>query len=125
MTACPKCGFAPFPKKCAFCGYTYDGQQCLPGFDIGDGRGGNNAEVGILVFSPEKKRRKNNSFVGNDNIGILTVKRILEDSGFKIDFCTHETSNEYKIVLVSLASVYDIYAFKKIASKWSRGGKKA
>ena len=71
------------------------------------------SDIAILVFSALKKKRKDNSFDGNDNIGALVVKDILERAGAIINFCAPETACKFKVVLVSLTSTYDVYSFFK------------
>lgn len=81
-------------------------------------------EVAFLVFLPEKTRRKNNSFIGNGNVGALVIIDVLKKHGINVDFCTTATANRYKVVLISLTSTYDCIAFyKEIALKtdWQYG----
>lgn len=70
-------------------------------------------EVAFLVFEPLKQRRDDNSFDGNDNVGALVVRDVLERGGIPVGFCAPETAHEHRLVLVSLTSTYDVYAFYK------------
>jgi len=82
------------------------------------------ADVAILVFAPLKARRKNNSFDGNDNVGVLVVKQALEDEGITVDYCAPETAYKYKVILVSLTSTYDVFAFYQVVAlrpSWAEG----
>lgn len=84
-------------------------------------------DVAFLVFAPLKKKRKNDSFDGNDNIGALVVVDILKRNGVTVDFCSPETAYNYRIVLVSLTSTYDVYSFyKQVARRpeWQRKQRK-
>ena len=80
-------------------------------------------DIAFLVFAPAKKRRKDNSFDGNDNIGAYVIKEVLETSGHQIDFCAPETAHKFKVVLVSLTSTYDVFAFYQAVAlrpEWQR-----
>jgi len=85
------------------------------------------SDIAFLVFAPLKKKRKNDSFDGNDNIGALVVKDILERKGIVVDFCAPETACSYHVVLVSLTSTYDVYSFfRQVARRpeWQRKHRK-
>lgn len=69
------------------------------------------AEVAFLVYAPLKQRRKDNSFDGNDNIGAYVVVDCLRRSGIAVDFCSVDTAPRYQVVLVSMASTYDLIAY--------------
>ncbi len=80
-------------------------------------------DVAFLVYAPEKQRRQNNSFDGNDNIGAKVIIDILQKHHFDVRFCAPETANKYKVVMVSLTSTYDVYAFYKsvaLRPEWQR-----
>lgn len=80
-------------------------------------------EVAFLVYAPEKQRRQDNSFDGNDNIGAKVIADILRKHNVNVGFCAPETANKYKIVLVSLTSTYDVYALYKAVAlrpEWQR-----
>lgn len=68
-------------------------------------------DVAFLVFAPLKQRRDDNSFDGNDNIGAKVIADTLEREGIRVGFCAPETAHQYQIVLVSLTSTYDVFAF--------------
>ena len=68
-------------------------------------------DCAFLVYRPLKKRRVDNSFDGNDNIGALVIKDVLERAGIQVGFCAPETAHRYKLVLVSFTSTYDMYAY--------------
>jgi len=82
------------------------------------------SDIAILVYAPLKKKRANNSFDGNDNIGVLVAKDILERAGHVVGFCAPETAKDYKVVMVSLTSTYDVYSFYRHVAKrpeWQPG----
>lgn len=83
----------------------------------------NTKDIAFLVYSPERIRLKNNSFDGNYNIGAKVIIDVMERAGIAIDYCSPETAGEYKTILVSFTSTYDIYAFYKavsLLSTWQR-----
>lgn len=65
----------------------------------------------FLVFGPLRQRRSNNSFDGNDNIGAKVIKDVLIRNGVEVGYCSPATAKDYQLVLVSLTSTYDVYAF--------------
>lgn len=80
--------------------------------------------LAFLVYEPEKQRREDNSFDGNDNIGAKVIADILNRHSFPVSFCAPETAHKFQIVLVSLTSTYDVYAFYKAVAlrpEWQRG----
>jgi len=80
-------------------------------------------DVAFLVYKPLKQRRKNNSFDGNDNIGALVIIDALNCGGIDVGFCSPETAHNFRIVLVSLTSTYDVIAFYKsvaIMPQWQK-----
>jgi len=82
------------------------------------------SKIAFLVYEPLKKKRANDSFDGNDNIGALVVKDILERAGHAVGFCAPETAKECRVVLVSLTSTYDVYSFYRHVAKrpeWQPG----
>jgi len=82
------------------------------------------SDIAFLVYEPLKKKRVNDSFDGNDNIGALVVKDILERAGHVVGFCAPETAKECKVVMVSLTSTYDVYSFYRHVAKrpeWQPG----
>lgn len=66
--------------------------------------------ISILIYEPLKQKRKDNSFVGNGNVGIIAVKKILENAGYKIGYCDPEMAHKSDIVLVSLTSTFDVFS---------------
>lgn len=70
-------------------------------------------DVAFLVFAPLKQRRDDNSFDGNDNIGARVIADVLERAGIPVGYCAPETAHQYQVVLVSLTSTYDVFAFYK------------
>lgn len=68
-------------------------------------------DVAFLVYYPFKQRQDNNSFDGNFNIGANVIIDVLKRNNINVDFCTAETAHNYRIVLVSFTSDYDVYAF--------------
>lgn len=81
-------------------------------------------EIALLVYEPLKKKRADDSFDGNDNIGALVVKDILERAGYHVGFCAPETALDCRVVLVSLTSTYDVYSFYRHVARrpeWQPG----
>ena len=81
-------------------------------------------KIAFLVYAPERQRRADNSFDGNDNIGARVIADCLSRAGFDISYCAPETAKEHDVVLVSFTSTYDLYAFAKAVmpiSGWMRG----
>lgn len=72
---------------------------------------GKNPDVAFLVFGPLRERRKNNSFEGNGNLGALVIEDTLERAGIDVGRCSPETAHEYRLVLVSFNSTYDMLSF--------------
>ncbi len=68
-------------------------------------------DIAFLVYYPFKQRQDNNSFDGNYNIGANVIIDLLNRNNIHVDFCTADTAHNYKIVLVSFTSDYDVYAF--------------
>lgn len=80
-------------------------------------------EVAFLVFEPLRERRKDDSFVGNGNIGALIVEQVIQKAGISVGRCSPETAKEYKLVLVSFTSTYDVLSFYKqvaLLPDWQR-----
>jgi len=80
-----------------------------------------------LVFSPLKKRRKNNSYVGNGNVGMSVVVSELLAHKIAVTFCDAVTAINYDVILVSITSTYDIMAFLLTVRKldwWKRDTRK-
>ena len=87
------------------------------------------SEVAFLVYYPLKVRgnRKDISFDGHSNIGAQVIKQILERAGIPVGFCSPETAHEFKVVLVSFTSSFDLLAFYKavaLLSSWKPGRRK-
>jgi radical SAM superfamily enzyme YgiQ (UPF0313 family) len=75
------------------------------------------------MYYPHRQRQDNNSFEGNYNIGANVIMDVLRRRGFECNFCTPDTANKFKIVLVSFTSDYDCLAFYKsvsLLSHWQR-----
>jgi len=72
---------------------------------------GRKPRVAFLVFAPLRQRRKDNSFDGNDNIGAAVVADILKRAGYECGYTSADGAHLYDIVLVSLTSTYDVFAF--------------
>lgn len=70
-------------------------------------------EVALLVYRPLKDKRADSSFDGNGNVGALVIKELLEKSGVSVDFCSTSTAKNYKVVLLSLTSSYDVVSYYK------------
>jgi hypothetical protein len=85
---------------------------------------GAKTEVAFLVFAPLRQRRKDNSFDGNDNIGAKVIADVLERAGIPVGYCAPETADQYRVVLVSLTSTYDVFAFYRAVAllpSWQPG----
>jgi hypothetical protein len=81
-------------------------------------------DIAFLVYAPLRQRRQNNSFDGNTNIGAFVVQDILERAGYAVGFCSVATARNYRLVLVSLTSTYDVYAYYRTVAlhpDWQRG----
>ena len=80
-------------------------------------------EVAFLMYYPLKQRLANNSFEGNYNIGANVIMDVLRRRGIECNFCTPDTANKFKIILVSFTSDCDCLAFYKSVSllpHWQR-----
>lgn len=85
------------------------------------------SEVAFLMYYPRKQRQANNSFEGNYNIGANVIMDVLARNGINCNFCTAETANKFKIVLVSFTSDYDCIAFYTsvaLLPSWQPKGRK-
>ena len=69
------------------------------------------SNVAFLMYHPLKQRQKNNSFEGNYNIGANVIIDVLKRNNIECDFCTVDTADKYKIVLVSFTSDFDCISF--------------
>lgn len=81
-------------------------------------------DIAFLVYEPLKQRRADNSFDGNDNIGALVVADVLQRAGHAVGFCSPETAKDYRIVLVSFTSTYDLIAYYRAVAllpSWQPG----
>jgi hypothetical protein len=89
-------------------------------------------KVAFLVFLPEKRKNKlskknNNYFDYHANAGANIVIELLSIAGIEVDFCSAATAIKYEIVLVSLTSQYDVFAFYKevaLLPDWDRERRK-
>ncbi len=68
-------------------------------------------EVAFLVYAPTRQRRADNSFEGNDNIGAKVVEDVLCRAGIRVGRCSPETAKNFRLVLVSFTSTFDVFAF--------------
>jgi len=75
-------------------------------------------KIAWLVYRPEKKRNKENTFDSNYNIGALVVNNELIKAGYEIGYVTPESANEADIILISFTSTYDLIAYYKAVSKY-------
>jgi hypothetical protein len=85
------------------------------------------SDIAFLAYYPLKKRQDNNSFEGNYNIGANVIIDVLRHNGMECEFCTPDTANKFKIVLVSLTSDYDCIALYKAVAllpSWQPGKRK-
>lgn len=77
------------------------------------------ARIAFLVYAPRKKRRKDDSFDGYGNVGALVIIDALQRHGFTVGFCSADSAHGYDVVLVSLTSTWDMYAFyAAVCGKW-------
>jgi radical SAM superfamily enzyme YgiQ (UPF0313 family) len=69
------------------------------------------AEVAFLVYDPSLKsgRRKSKSFDWSTNTGAYVVIDCLQRAGIDVEFCCAENAHNYKVVLISLTSTFDVY----------------
>lgn len=84
-------------------------------------------DCAFLVFEPLRQRREDNSFDGNDNIGAKVIADTLTRAGFKVGYVTPESAHTVSLVLVSLTSTYDIYAYYAavaLRSEWQPENRK-
>jgi hypothetical protein len=84
---------------------------------------GRKSRVAFLVFAPLRQRREDNSFDGNDNIGAAVVVDILKRGGYECEYTSAEGAHLFDIVLVSLTSTYDVFAFYQavaLLTTWQR-----
>jgi hypothetical protein len=81
-------------------------------------------EVAFLVYAPLRQRRADDSFDGNANIGAKVVADVLNRHGIAVGYCSPETASRYRLVLVSLTSTNDVFAFYKAVAllpEWQPG----
>lgn len=81
-------------------------------------------DAAFLVYAPLKERRKDNSFDGNDNIGAKVIADVLRRAGIEVGYCSPESAHEHRLVLVSLTSTHDVYAYYQAVSllpSWQPG----
>lgn len=69
------------------------------------------ADIAILVYSgrTRSQKRKGKTFDAWSNVGAYVVKDILERAGYSVGWTTADAAHQYKIVLVSLTSLFDVY----------------
>lgn len=77
-----------------------------------------NKKIAWLVYKPEKKRNKENTFDSNYNIGALVINNELIKADFKVGYVTPESANDADYILVSFTSTYDLIAYYKAVSKY-------
>lgn len=68
-------------------------------------------DCGFLVYEPLRQRRADNSFDGNTNIGAKVIADVLTRSGLRVGYVTPESAHTVPLVLVSLTSTYDVFAY--------------
>lgn len=82
-----------------------------------------NKKIAFLYFEPYKQSRykldyKNvNDFWSSKNFGAALLRDVLERHDIKVDVCLPENAHYYDIILVSLTSHYDTYAFAQATKK--------
>lgn len=86
-----------------------------------------NPHCAFLVYAPLRQRRADNTFDGNDNVGAKVIADVLTRNGFKVGYVTPESAHTVSLVLVSLTSTYDVYAFLQsvaLRADWQPGRRK-
>ncbi len=81
-------------------------------------------DCAFLVYAPLRKRREDNSFDGNDNIGAKVIADALTRAGLTVGYVTPESAHTVPLVLISLTSTYDIYALLEsvgLRADWQPG----
>jgi len=75
--------------------------------------------IAFLVYRVDEKsgRRKNKSFDWMTNAGAYMVIDCLQRNGYTVSFCSPETAKDYDVVLISLASTFDVYNLIKAVAK--------
>lgn len=84
-------------------------------------------EIAWLIYKPLKKRRKDESFDNYDNIGAKVIIDVLNRNGYELDYTDIYNVVNYKLVLISFTSQYDIIKFYKdvnLLEHWQRGKRK-
>lgn len=68
-------------------------------------------DIAMLVFGGRTRRqkRKAKTFDGWSNVGAYVVRDILERAGYRVGWTTADAAHQYKVVLVSLTSLFDVY----------------
>lgn len=80
---------------------------------------GQKTTIAFLVYAPWRQRRADNSYEGNDNIGAEVVADILTRAGYTVTYTSPECAHRYDLVLVSLTSTMDMYAYYKAVAPLS------
>lgn len=84
-------------------------------------------KVSFLAYAPLKKRRADNSFEGNGNVGAMVIEGVLRGNGINVGRCTPESAHNQDIVLVSFTSNYDVISFYQsvaLRPEWQRKKRK-
>lgn len=80
----------------------------------------------FLVYAPWRQRRADNSYEGNDNIGAEVVRDMLTRAGYAVTYTSPECAHRYDVVLVSLTSTMDMYAYYRAVAPlttWQPGAR--
>lgn len=84
--------------------------------------------IAFLVYFPKNQRREDNSFDGNSNVGAKVIADTLQRAGVHVGYVTPESAHiDADIVLVSLTSTHDIYAYLQAVAllpHWQPGNRK-
>jgi radical SAM superfamily enzyme YgiQ (UPF0313 family) len=84
-------------------------------------------DCAFLVYEPLRQRREDNTFDGNDNIGAKVIADTLTQAGLTVGYVTPESAHEVPLVLVSMTSTNDIFAFYHAVAlrpEWQPGRRK-
>lgn len=84
-------------------------------------------DCAFMTLAPLRRRRADNSFDGNDNVGAKVIADALARSGITVGYVSPEAAHTVPLVLVSLTSTYDIYALIKAVAllpRWQPGDRR-
>jgi len=80
------------------------------------------AEVAIYVQKRYAKQTyKVESYKVRKWFGIELIRQVLEKAGIEVGYCSSETVDQFKVVLVSITATIDYYSFIAEREKWASG----